>query len=259
MGRSRRQDPECCSLAGFFVGPGRGCAVMARKGRGGFTLIELLVVVAAIAILVSMLLPALSRARSLTRRVICASNLWQINLAVTMYLAAHEDTFPCAEDPVSTDPYYWLWMGRGWRGWVAPHFDSKVSQDNPLVLFCPEDRTDPAKYESTSYAYSMAFYHSWRQINIMASKADTYSNPRPSVPQRSVDLAFPDRKILIGEWNSNHESIEGDAGWWCWAGARNFLLADGHVRWLEAKAIRPARDQFPDANLTVDGITGRDM
>jgi prepilin-type processing-associated H-X9-DG protein len=73
-----------------------------------------------------------------------------------------------------------------------------------------------------------------------------------------MDVAKPSGKILIGEWLSNHSPIDEDNGWWCWEGARNYLFVDGRIRYLEAKEIRPARDELPDANLTVRGIKGAD-
>jgi prepilin-type N-terminal cleavage/methylation domain-containing protein/prepilin-type processing-associated H-X9-DG protein len=51
----------------------------------GFTLIELLVVISIIALLVSIILPALARAREQSRAIVCASNLRQVGLAHTMY------------------------------------------------------------------------------------------------------------------------------------------------------------------------------
>ena len=225
--------------------------------RAGFTLVELLVVIAIIALLLSVLMPSLGRARAIAKRVVCAHNLKQISLAVDLYLYSNDHFYPCAQDPLPAG--YWLWMGRGWRGFVKPHLGGNIDPSNPSVLFCPQDRVAKDKYEGTSYSYSLAFYHSPEQIADMNSPADTYVvNSQPSVPQRSMNVARPSGKILMGEWLSNHAPIDDDAGWWCWEGSRNFLFADGQVTMLKATDIRPAHDGFPNANLTIAGIRGQD-
>ncbi len=62
--------------------------------RGAFTLVELLVVVAIIGILTSMTLPALARAREAARRAVCASNLRQVGMCLTMYSDEADGRFP---------------------------------------------------------------------------------------------------------------------------------------------------------------------
>jgi prepilin-type N-terminal cleavage/methylation domain-containing protein len=62
--------------------------------KHGFTLVELLVVISIIALLVSILMPALSRARETAKRVVCQSNMRQMIMAQLTCAAGDTGKFP---------------------------------------------------------------------------------------------------------------------------------------------------------------------
>jgi prepilin-type N-terminal cleavage/methylation domain-containing protein len=108
------------------------CGICIR--RAAFTLIELLVVIAIIAILASLVLPALSRAKASARTAICANNIRQLGVASAVY-ATDLGRFP--------DILEWLYPRRGPAdiayGRLYPYLKNKG------VYLCPTDKAELEK------------------------------------------------------------------------------------------------------------------
>lgn len=130
--------------------------------RRGFTLVELLVVVAIIALLVSILLPALGKAKELARQTVCATNVGGQLRAIHMYATEENDRIPTGPDspmnipiveppPASTVATHQIWIGQDPFHSATKTYNAygvllekHISQ--PQILFCPGDNSDePAR------------------------------------------------------------------------------------------------------------------
>lgn len=108
---------------------------MKSTRRPGFTLIELLVVIAIIAVLVSLLLPAVQQAREAARRSQCKNNFKQVALAIHNYHDTHQ-VFPLSDFRVGggtcpSDPLYTGAFSRySWGAMILPYLDQGALYNN---------------------------------------------------------------------------------------------------------------------------------
>jgi prepilin-type N-terminal cleavage/methylation domain-containing protein/prepilin-type processing-associated H-X9-DG protein len=80
--------------------------IFCRKYKSGFTLIELLVVISIIALLLSIIMPALTKAREQAKKIVCASHLKEMAYGMHLYAVTYKNTFPATFMPGNLSPFY---------------------------------------------------------------------------------------------------------------------------------------------------------
>ena len=100
-----------------------------KKKRKGFTLVELLVVIAIIALLMSILMPALNRVRHMAFRMVCGSNLSGIGKAMLIYANDYDDDFPRAGYAMTT-------WGEPISNWQATSRSAAYASGRATITSC---------------------------------------------------------------------------------------------------------------------------
>lgn len=134
---------------------GAGARRSLLRGRRGFTLVELLVVMAVLALLAALLAPTLARCRRAAQRRVCATNLYQIGLALGMYLDDNDGVFPIGAYRHGLSRYQWN---------VSWHNELNGNLRSRKLLFCP--LAAPGSSYRTSYGCNPWISRWWRAIGL---------------------------------------------------------------------------------------------
>ncbi len=189
-----------------------------RIGYAGFTLIELLVVVGIISLLVSVLLPSLTQARELARRVTCASRVRQVGFAVFNYTNENDDFYPLEEHPLRDGEGLWTQKTKIYWG------DDRDYMEIPDFLQCPSmaDEYPLDKHWKSSYAFNSS-------LNRLYGPHITYELLHAL---RTVDVSQPSATMMIMGGMKCQRCVRYDnVTYWIFPhlDTLNVVFADGHV------------------------------
>jgi len=240
----------------------------AARARG-FTLIELLVVVAIIALLISILLPSLGRAKELANRAHCAANLRGITQSFVVYAQDNEPFYPAVNPPSTGTTYNRTFATAGTNNNPEVTRAAMMTSEAgsplaslwmlnlqrmaaPKLFLCKSDRVvaGPAAGIDGSGLYFPNFQ---QQDQVSYSVAHPWTSGGATAPwwRNTIDATLPiasDMAPLSGESNISTTNITGDPRLYNSQNhegiGQNVAFADAHVEWTKRPDVGQNNDNI---------------
>lgn len=185
--------------------------------ENGFTLIELLVVIAIIGLLLAVLMPALTLAKELGRRIVCCNNLRTMGLANTLYAQEHEGWYvPCMDRTLGQDRsdwYYWP-ENQDFRTLIG---FKEMQSDNegwhsPKEYQCPSDLVSRKTMIDEENGWNNYLSYGYNITDWYHPNSDWFAMKHTG--HKDTFIKNPSGKMIWGESND----------WWFWWSGADYTI-----------------------------------
>jgi prepilin-type processing-associated H-X9-DG protein/prepilin-type N-terminal cleavage/methylation domain-containing protein len=199
-----------------------------------FTIIELLVVIAIIAILASMLLPALNKAREMAKKISCVNQMKQLGLGFNLYTDDHDGWLMGA--PTGNG----VWNNDTWEEVLTAHY----KELKPKLFVCPADNKQQTWTDKRSYAMSKGCTHFERPLKLVELKGKIPSKWFMLVEYWGLNFGHNQSDACgINNWGAPGMHVYRQPGMSHDGRIHNYLMLDGHVQSIKEDDAWNARTE----------------
>lgn len=186
---------------------------MSGRFKYGFTLLELLIIIGIISFILSVILPALGRAKDQSKIIICRSNQKNLLLGCLLYADDYDSSLPV--DKQLHNPHFDL---------IKNLHDNKYVTDSK-VFYCPSERADELKYSEDNFSNAnIGYFYFCFSDRPTYRYLSTFFLKKQDWPRLLTNSMSPDKWVFSDSWFSNLPT----AHRWYKKGV-NYVTLDGSV------------------------------